>query len=206
MTHVDGPEGLVEVARVHYSLTAGTWAANLRVGRSSPISAESHVNDDSLIPEEVLDGAVIVVEEGPRLSPSIRVWRLRSDVGRDIVSRKEVDRDAVLVPKRSPHTAAGTVEACAVRARAGILDTATDVRIIKGVTALLKHFAGTELLLADLAARSRVQRHLVALLCVGSLYNIDLSVPRPRRERPVSSKQKEAARPDLPVSADSPEC
>jgi len=181
---LDLPTGSVEVGRIKNALGASAGAATLGISIVGPTAAESDVQDNLLLLNDI--GGLAVAGAGERGAGDTPCCRIRlgsRDISRNRAAGEPPNLGAGGVNEESKDGAAGSVEPLTIRCRVGVLETAASVRVL-GACASLGHKVGADILDVDVArcaarAWTSVQGHLVYGSVVDAFDNVDLPVVRP---------------------------
>jgi len=132
---VDFPHRATEVVRIGHKVLARSRASStVKVGSTTrKISAESNVEDERLIREELAHRARVGREERVWSAPRIRIGRLAGNILGDVFASKVPDADTLLVPQGRIDGSTGAIQTETIAFRTGVLDPATGVEIYTGV-------------------------------------------------------------------------
>jgi len=176
---IDEPICTLEGRRVilNESLTSGCLARAGRVCRpdaTSPVAAESHIKEQLLVLEFVVDVA-IAGKLALRKTPPGRIWISARDIRWNSSSRKEPDADSLARPLGGKDATTVGVEATTIAARIGTFYRTASVGSLVGgidIAIIRLHGSGEGTSVGDGAACICVQSHRVSGLGVDSFNDV----------------------------------
>jgi hypothetical protein len=180
-----------EVVGVRDELVASSWATGLSERSIRKITAESNVEDESLVGEELAHRARIGGEESTWRTPVVGIGAFVGDVLWDGTATEVPDANTFTIPERGIDTSTNAVHTESVAFLIRVQDTASSVKVDRSIT-----FGGSdaacESFLTDVercitvlargverAARKSVEGGLIDGRVLGTLDDINFSTCRP---------------------------